>query len=465
MTGPVGGDVAAALRTSPLFAQLPDPDLAALAAGGRTLEVPAGTVLMAEGAPSDAMIVVLEGQVEVTRDGGGGPPVLLNVCSTGDLLGELGVLQGVPRSATVRARTPARVQRIDADALDRLLAHPHSARALLRATARRLAREEALLRQRERMAALGALAAGLLHEINNPAAAVSRSATRLRRLLGEDAPAGRLHALAGPAPADALARADAATELAGVLARAAPGTGRAAAQQLAAAGIGGAALEAALAAVPREERAAEVRRFLREREVGHLLEELATGAEHLSRIVSGVRPLAYAADQGLAEVDLHAGLEQALVLVRHKIPPGVAVVRDLAPDARSVSGRPADLALVWINLLDNAVAAVGEEGTITLRTRTDGDRVVVDVENTGPPVPPEVAERVFDAFFTTKPIGEGTGLGLTTSLAVVAQQHHGELTLTSADGITRARVVLPRGGDARADATAAPRRAGPAGAR
>lgn len=464
MTGPVA-DVVAALRTSPLFAQLPDADVAELATGGRTLELPAGTVLMAEGAPSDAMIVVLDGQVEVTRDAGGGPAVLLNVCTRGDLLGELGVLQGVPRSATVRARTRALVQRIDADALDRLLAHPHSARALLQATARRLAREEALLRQRERMAALGALTAGLLHEVNNPAAAVSRSAARLRRLLAEEGPAGPLDALAGPPPADALARADAATTLAGVLARTAPGTGRADADRLAAAGIEAPALEEALTALPPESRADEVRRFLRRHEVAGLLEELGTGAEHLSRIVTGVRPLAYAADQGLSEVDLHAGLEQALVLVRHKLPPGVQIVRDLAPDARTVSGRPADLALVWINLLDNAVAAVGQEGTITVRTRGDGDRVVVDVENTGPPVPPEVAERVFDAFFTTKPIGVGTGLGLTTSLAVVAQQHHGELTLTSADGVTRARVVLPRVDDPPVGATSPPPPAGPAGAR
>ncbi|SOC50591.1 Signal transduction histidine kinase [Blastococcus aggregatus] len=469
MTGPVddvpADDVVAALRTSPLFAQLPDDDVAALAAGGRTLEVPAGAVLMAEGAPADAMLVVLDGQLEVTRGGGGGPAVLLNLCSRGDLLGELGVLQGVPRSATVRARTAARVQRIDVDALDRLLAHPHSARALLQATARRLAREEGLLRQRERMAALGGLAAGLLHEINNPAAAVSRSAARLRRLLTEQRRTGPLDELAGPAPADSLARADAATALAGVLARLAPGTGRAAAEQLAAAGIAAPALEVALAALPGEHRAAELRRFLREHEVGRLLEELLTGAEHLSRIVTGVRPLAYAADQGLTEVDLHAGLEQALVLLRHKLPPGVRVVRDLSPDARTVRGRPADLALVWINLLDNAVAAVGTDGTITVRTADAGDRVLVDVENTGPPVPPEVTERVFDAFFTTKPVGEGTGLGLTTALAVIAQQHHGELTLTSADGVTRARVVLPRGDDDPAELRAARRPAGPAAAR
>jgi signal transduction histidine kinase len=184
--------------------------------------------------------------------------------------------------------------------------------------------------------------------------------------------------------------------------------------------------------------------LLRDAEISALLAELLAGAEHLSRIVTGVRPLAYSADQGLTDVDLHAGLEQALVLLRHKIPPGVHVVRDLHADAGHVEGRPADLALVWVNLLDNAVAAVGEEGTVTVRTRPDGDRVVVDVENTGETVPREVLDRAFDAFFTTRPVGEGTGLGLATALAVVGQQHGGELTLGSADGVTRARVVLPR---------------------
>jgi signal transduction histidine kinase len=437
------GDVVAALRSSPLFAELPDGVVTELAEGGVTVEVPAGAVLMAEGDPSDALVVVLDGELEVTRDGGG-TAVLLNICVRGDLLGELGVLQGLPRSATVRARTASRVRCIGADALERLLAHPRSSRALLQAVTRRMAREEALLRQRERMAALGTLAAGLLHEVNNPAAAVARSAARLRTLLAAEPRAEPLRALAGPVPEDPLARADAATAIAVVLQRTAPRLPRTVAAQLAGFGVAPDALEGVLLGLPAEERTAAVQAFVRDAEVSTLLEELAAGAEHLSRIVSGVRPLAYSADQGLADVDVHAGLEQALVLVRHKIPPGVDVVRDFDPGAQFVQGRPADLALVWVNLLDNAVAAVGEQGTITVRTRLVDDRVQVDIDDTGPPVPPEVLERAFDAFFTTKAVGDGTGLGLATSLAVVNQQHGGELTLSPADGVTRARVLLPR---------------------
>jgi signal transduction histidine kinase len=99
---------------------------------------------------------------------------------------------------------------------------------------------------------------------------------------------------------------------------------------------------------------------------------------------------------------------------------------------------------VWTNLLDNALGAVDRDGVVTVRTRGQEDSVVVDIENTGPTVPPEVLARAFDAFFTTKPVGQGSGLGLATSLAVVAQKHRGRLTLTSENGVTCARVVLPR---------------------
>jgi signal transduction histidine kinase len=439
-------DLAGALRGSRLFAELPEDEVAALAATSRSLDLAPGEVLMREGSPPDAMYVVTDGELEISRHSSGAD-LLLNVCGPGDLIGELGVAHGRPRSATVRARGAARVQRIGAEALDTLLSHPTAARALLTATTRRLDREEGLLRQHERMAALGGLAAGLLHEVNNPAASVQRGASRLRALLADDdGPVNELQPLVGqlPVPDDPLARADAEAAVAGALGAAGAEGGWSAAADLVRLGVDPGALAAALADLPEDRRGAVVRDLARAEEIRAVLEEVSAGADYLSKIVSGVRPLAYAADQSLTEVDVHAGLEQALVLVRHKVPPGVRVVRDLDPEPQVVEGWAADLAMVWTNLLDNALAAVGQTGAVTVRTRGEPDSVVVEVENTGPTVPPEVLARAFDAFYTTKPIGQGTGLGLATSLAVVAQRHKGRLTLTSQDGVTRARVVLPR---------------------
>ncbi|WP_448623654.1 sensor histidine kinase [Geodermatophilus sp. URMC 64] len=445
MTLAPGRDVAAALRGSRLFAELPEEDLAALAGTSSTVELAPGEVLMAEGAPPEAMYVVLEGELEVSRVVGGSR-VLLNVCGPGELLGELGIAHRRPRSATVRARTRSLVQRIGAEALDQLFTHPASARALLLAATRRLDREEGLVRQHERMAALGALSAGLLHELNNPASAVQRGAARLRTLLADAGPGEELQPLVGavPVPEDPLDRADAERALDDVLGAAGVERSWEVAPELMRLGVEPAALREALAGLAQDRRGPAVRGLARAAEIRALLDEVSAGAEQLSRIVTGVRPLAYSSDQSLTDVDIHASLEQALVLLRHKVPPGVRVVRDLDPQPQTVQGWPADLALVWTNLLDNALAAVDRDGTVTVRTRGEDDDVVVDVENTGPTVPPEVLARAFDAFFTTKPVGQGTGLGLATSLAVVAQKHRGRLTLTSEDGVTRARVVLPR---------------------
>jgi len=126
-----------------------------------------------------------------------------------------------------------------------------------------------------------------------------------------------------------------------------------------------------------------------------------------------------------------------------KIGDGVTIVRDYARDLPRIPAFPSELNQVWTNLIDNAVSAMDGEGTLTIRTALDRDRLLVEFGDTGPGVPPEIQDRIFEPFFTTKPVGQGTGLGLDISYRIVAQRHHGDLRVESVPGDTRFRVWLP----------------------
>jgi signal transduction histidine kinase len=143
-------------------------------------------------------------------------------------------------------------------------------------------------------------------------------------------------------------------------------------------------------------------------------------------------------------VDLVEGLETTLTMLGHKLRDGVTVVRDYAADVPPIDAYPGELNQVWTNLIDNAVDAMAGGGTLRVATRTDGtDAVVVEIGDTGPGMPPEVAARAFDAFFTTKDVGKGTGLGLDIAHRIVADRHGGEIVIDSSPGRTVLRVRLP----------------------
>ena len=174
-------DSLAALRGVPLFAELPEPDLLRIAARARLVDVAAGTEIIREGTPPDALYLVERGELAVTKRGHA-----LNTCGPGDLLGELGVLEDRPRTATVTARTDARLIVVDSLAIhDLLRGSPTAALAILRTMATRLGNTEAVLREHDTLAGLGRIAAGLAHELNNPASAVKRGAVDLDALLAD----------------------------------------------------------------------------------------------------------------------------------------------------------------------------------------------------------------------------------------------------------------------------------------
>ena len=147
---------------------------------------------------------------------------------------------------------------------------------------------------------------------------------------------------------------------------------------------------------------------------------------------------------GLVEIDVREGLDTTLTILGHKLKhTTIEVERELDEDLPRFQAYGAELNQVWTNLLDNAIDALGDSGTITISARRDGDCVEVDIADDGPGVPPEAQERIFDPFFTTKEVGKGTGLGLDTARRIVVDRHHGSLTLESEPGRTVFRVRLP----------------------
>jgi signal transduction histidine kinase len=175
-----------------------------------------------------------------------------------------------------------------------------------------------------------------------------------------------------------------------------------------------------------------------------LAAELQESTERMSQLVGAVKTYAYMDRGGVVEADVHEGLETTLVVLGHKLKhTSIEVRRDYDRSLPKLTVHGSELNQVWTNLIDNAIGALGESGTITIRTRRDGSCVFVEVADDGPGVPEEIQDRVFDAFFTTKDVGAGTGLGLSTARRIVVERHDGSLTLESRPGATTFRVALP----------------------
>lgn len=171
--------------------------------------------------------------------------------------------------------------------------------------------------------------------------------------------------------------------------------------------------------------------------------EIGDSVSRVSGLVDAARQYSQLDRAPQQTVDVHTLLEATLTMLRAKIPPGVTVVRQYEPDLPRVLAYGAELNQVWTNLIVNALYAMGAEGTLTLRTRRDGDRLLAEVGDTGPGIPPDVRPRTFEPFFTTKPVGEGTGLGLDISYRIVVNKHHGDIRVECRPGETWFQVFLP----------------------
>ena len=423
------------LRDTPLFGGLDEEQLHRLVEMGEILDLAGGEFLIREGDQADALYVVLSGEMDVTKRSGRSDIPVARV-GPGALQGEIAALEGGRRLASVTAIGAAEVLRIPVTAVRELLgAGPDVALAVIRTAVERLRSMESLFREREKLAGLGTLAAGLAHELNNPAAAAIRAIDGLADAISRaeaaphPTPPPRPPADTPP-PRSALDRADRTDAIARL-------TGD---DETATALVDAGWTPSALAAIP-----AEVLPWLAaDASVHLLLEELRMAVGRISEIVGAVKGYAYLDQAPVQRVDVRQGLDQTLVILRHRLREGVEVVREFDEDLLEIDAYGSELNQVWTNLVDNAIDAMDGRGTLTLRARRDpeGDGVQVSVCDSGPGIPDAIRERLFEPFYTTKPPGKGTGLGLHISHNVVAR-HGGRIEVTSSSGGACFEVSLP----------------------
>ncbi len=452
------------LRRLPLFADLPEADLEALYQKAEPMTLPAGEWLMREGAIGDALYVVLEGAIEITKHSGD-QEVVLARRGPGEVIGELALLEQTPRSASGRAIQESRLLNINKQAFKQVLAaSPSAALALLSTFNTRLRGTEAMLRQSEKMASLGTLAAGLAHELNNPAAAIQRSSGQLRDALAEwQALMGQLDALrldprqhaavhalrdeivkrvAAAVKLDPLTRSDQESELQAWLERGGIDQAWELAPTLITFGFDSRTLKTLTQDFARDHLPIVIRWLGTSCTLYALLDEVHTSAQRMAEIVKAVKSYAYLDQAPIQEVDVHEGLENTLVILRHKLKAGITVTREYAADLPHIEAYASELNQVWTNIIDNAVDAMQGQGQLTLHTTPAADHIVVEIGDDGPGIPPEIQAHIFDPFFTTKAPGSGTGLGLHIAYNIV-QRHSGQIRVTSRPGATCFQVTLP----------------------
>jgi signal transduction histidine kinase len=459
------GVTLAELRTVDLFDDLSDEELAEWVEVASVDELEPGDVLFEQGVEPPGLKLLLEGEgLAILIEGDRQEPVGRQSAPT--WMGAIAVLTGGPLGVRMKAETPCRVALIESDEFRRLaFSQPAVHQRVMQQVAPVMSRITGMEQNRERLTSLGTMAAGLAHELNNPAAAARRAAAQMEEALeviastiGRFVAAGiersqaeclvelQEEAILGAerrTALDALDAADAEEEVTERLEELGLPEPWRLAEPLVSAGVDRAWIDRlATAAGPATEAAiAWVAATLTAR---GLAGELQESTKRMSDLVGAVKSYAYMDRGDLVELDVHEGLETTLAVLGHRLKhTTIEIAREYDKGLPKLTARGSELNQVWTNLLENAIDALGEQGRITITTRREARGIRVDVSDNGPGIPEEIRERVFDSFFTTKEVGHGTGLGLATAHRIVVDRHHGTLTLDSEPGATTFRVWLP----------------------
>ncbi|WP_405400083.1 ATP-binding protein [Streptomyces microflavus] len=455
-----------------LFEKLSGEQLGRLCAEGRVERFEPGPVYT-EGDPATCFYVMIEGTVVLSRRVGGDDIEVTRTSQRGVYSGAMQAYLGdrVPQTYnnSMRVTEPTRFFVLPAESFADVMREwfPMAAH-LLEGLFFGTRNTQRAIGQRERLLALGSLSAGLTHELNNPAAAAVRATATLRERVGrmrhklsliaqgtysrealaslieiQERTAERVAKAPVLSPLETADRED---EISDWLEDHGVSEGWRIAPTFVQAGLDTQWLEQVAVTVDEEILPGAVGWLNYTVETELLMDEINDSTTRISHLVDAAKQYAQLDRAPYRDVDVHELLDSTLLMLSGKIGPQMRLVKEYDRSLPQVPAYPAELNQVWTNLVDNAVQAIGGaggEGTLTVRTAREGDRLLVEFRDTGPGVPEEIRGRIFDPFFTTKPVGQGTGLGLDISWRIVVNKHHGSLEVESVPGDTRFRVLLP----------------------
>jgi signal transduction histidine kinase len=449
------------LRKIEVFTDLPREQLDWLVEHLQELHFQPGEIMGREGEPLDNLTVILEGEIRMQR--GSGADEMIFRGFAGQVTGLLPYSRLTHYVGSSRAVLPTRIATLHRNLFPEMLQRmPLLGQRLVSIMADRIRETARIETQRDKLVALGKLSAGLAHELNNPAAAAQRATASLRETLETVRDASiRLARHAIPAEqremitrfereaqrtpstsADPLAQSDREERITTWLeGRHVPDAWKIA-PAIADAGVEIPKLECLAGQVGDEVLGDALTRIASLLTIAKLIDEIEISTKRITYLVQAVKEYSYMDQAAMKEVDLHQGLENTLTILHYQLKGGIKVVREYDESLPRICAFGGELNQIWTNLMSNAIEAMHGKGELRVRTARELDRVLVEIGDNGPGIPPEVLPHIFEPFFTTKGVGEGTGLGLDTTCRII-RSHHGEIRVSSHPGDTRFEVILP----------------------
>ncbi|MGB6973488.1 MAG: ATP-binding protein [Terracidiphilus sp.] len=455
-------EIAAAIeRVGPLQG-LPLEDCLWIAQNGEEIVADAGTILFEEGAPADRMILILKGEIHVRRQHGG--PMELFIGRAGQMTGLLPFSRMKSYGGQGFAVTPVWAILLHKSLFPQMLAAvPSMTQRVVSTLLDRVREVTRIEQQAEKLSALGKLSGNLAHELNNPASAAKRAASslvtemranresrfklfqihlnpeKIRALQDwEQRVMSRTTQNAPEHTGELIAREE---QMRQWLTELPCENAWDVAAQLAEQGVSVADLKQLGSVLAPHESSVSLQYFVRYLRATRSIDALLNATDRIFDLISAVKAYSYMDRAPILEIDVPAGLDATVQMLQSRMN-HVTVERDYQPDLPRISAYGSELNQVWTALIENALDALGNQGTLRLTCRLEGEMLLIEIWDTGPGIPPEIKDRIFEPFFTTKAPGQGLGLGLDNAMRIV-RKHRGLIGVKSEPGSTCFRVRLP----------------------